>query len=153
MVSVNSSSNAWNNWQTRNAPPPSEPPPAPVATTPPSGGGDTPPSGGANATTASVTITTPPDTPLVYSPAAATQFGRSAVPAAASLGDRLDSQGFFSASASADQSQQDVTGQASASPALPQALTQAEVIARAAYTLVSEAGADNPAASIVEQFG
>lgn len=151
MVSVNSSSNAWNNWQTRNAPPPTETVTPPTTTVPDSGSGQTVP-GEVSGVGSLVSITDAPPTPLIYSAPAPSQLGRIPAVTAGSLSNKLDQEGFFSASATADQISASAPQQL-ASATLPEVLTQAEVIARAAYSLVSEAGASNPAASIVEQFG
>lgn len=152
MVSINSNANAIANWNSKNStgttsssgsttatepsatPAPSEPASSSVA-----------PSSPAPIITASV------EPALVYSPPARTEIGQAPV-SSRSLDSLLSDAGFFSRSAAADRSGSAAVEQVAAS-AMPAALSQAEVIARAAYAIVADANSDSATSSLIKQFG
>ncbi|EZP74351.1 hypothetical protein BV96_00439 [Sphingomonas paucimobilis] len=152
MVSINSSSNAWANWNSRNPTPPvdSTSTSGSTATTPPETTSPAP-SPALAANDASPVITATPQPALVYTPHAPTEIGQ-AVKASQSLDGLLTNAGFFTRSAAAQTMDAGPASQAAGS-VLPAALSQSEVIARAAYALVAEAGTESSTASVIKQFG
>ncbi len=149
MVSINSSGNAIANWNSRNS----------TGTTDSSG----------STTAAEPTVTAPSETtssshiapaPIimataepasVYSPPARTEMGQAPV-SSRSLDSLLSDAGFFSRSAAAEAPGSPAVEQIAAS-AMPAALSQAEVVARAAYAIVADASADSASSSLIKQFG
>ena len=159
MVSVNSSSNAWANWQTKNTAPAPTSSTSTTQSTEPSVSGSPVDSTTAPSTTepaASLTsaasITSEVLTSLTYSAPSKTQLDRVASEARKSLSKTLERAGYFAPSAPG----------AAADPApvrnttkdgAPEILSQAEVVAQAAYSIVASAGAESSASKLVEQFG
>lgn len=152
MVSINSSANAIANWNNKNSTGTtgtsgSITATEPTATTSPSEttGSSAAPSSAAPIITASV------EPVLVYAPPARSEIGQAPV-ASRSLDGLLSDAGFFSRSAAAETSASAAVEQVAAST-MPAALSQAEVIARAAYAIVADANADSAASSLIKQFG
>jgi hypothetical protein len=69
-----------------------------------------------------------------------------------SLDGLLSEAGFFSRSAAVETAAS-VAAEQTASSVMPAALSQAEVVARAAYAIVAEVGADSTTSSLIKQFG
>ena len=160
MVSVNSSSNAWANWQTKNTAPAPTSSTSTTQSTEPSVSNSpvestTAPSTtepGASVTSPTAPITTEAPTSLTYSAPSKTQLGRVVPEARTSLSDTLERAGYFAPSApvpAADPAPMRNTTKDVA----PEILSQAEVVAQAAYSIVASAGAESSTSKLVEQFG
>lgn len=150
MVSINSNGNAIANWNSRNATGTTDGSGSTTAAEP------TVPTAPSETTSSSHIAPAPIMTPTVepasvYSPPARTEMGQAPV-SSRSLDSLLSDAGFFSRSAAAEAPGSPAVEQIAAS-AMPAALSQAEVVARAAYAIVADASADSASSSLIKQFG